>query len=144
MGSRDETLAVPLLRMVDSGKVTLPSGGAMSFSHPRDIAQAMLEAATVALPGGAVTLLKSFDSTPEELAAGVAEAAGKKAEVRRQGLFSSSALPKYTAEQLRGAARIEPQPDWQGLGYQPKYDLKSTCEEIVAWSRKEPWAVESG
>lgn len=142
VGSRDESLVAPVLRMASRGKVTVPSGGVMSFSHPRDIAQAMFESAVTPLPTGKVILLKSFDSTPERLAEGIVGAAGVKAEVRRKGVFSSSGLPKYTLEQLRARARIGDQPDWKEIGYAPKYDLKGTCEEIAAWTRKEPWAVE--
>ncbi len=142
VGSKDESLVIPVLRMASVGKVNVPSGGAMSFSHPRDIAQAMLGAATKGLPTGKVILLKSFDSTPEKLVEGIAAAAGRKVDVKRSGLFSPSGLPKYTSEQLRGAARLEDQPDWKDISYSPKYDLKSTCEEIAAWSKKEPWAIE--
>ena len=143
VGSRDETLVVPMLRMIESGKVVVPSGGSMSFSHPRDIAQAMFQAATTALPPGKAFLVKSFDSTPEGLARGITEAVGARAEVKKQGALSSSGFPKYTAEQLKGSARFEEQPDWKQLGYAPKYDLKSTCEEIAAWFKKEPWVLES-
>jgi dihydroflavonol-4-reductase len=142
VGSRDESLVVPLLKMIQAGKVVLPSGGAMSFSHPRDIAQAMYLAATAMVVSGKAFLIKSFDSTPEELATGVASSIGAKAEVRRQGIFSSSRLQGYTAEQLRGSVLIGEQPDWNELGYAPKYDLRGTCEEIAAWSKKEPWAIE--
>lgn len=143
VGSRDESLVVPLLRMLDSGKATLPSGGTMSFAHPRDIAQAMFQAATVSLPTGRAFLVKSFDSTPEELAVGIATAVGAKAEVKRQGPLSSSGFPKYTTEQLKSSLRIDDQADWKELGYLPKFDLRATCEEIAAWFKKEPWAIET-
>jgi len=143
VGSRDESLIVPILRMIVSGKVVLPSSGKMSFTHPRDIAQAVFQAATVGLPTGAAFLVKSFDSTPEELAAGIAGAVGVKVEMKRQGLLSSSGLPMYTTEQLRASLRIDEQSSWKELGYSPKYDLKATCEEIAAWFKREPWAIES-
>jgi nucleoside-diphosphate-sugar epimerase len=142
VGSRDQSLVTPILRMASRGIVTVPSAGVMSFSHPRDIAQAMFASAAGSLHTGKVILLKSFDSTPEVLAAGIAEAAGRKVRVRKQGLFSSSELPKYTSEQLRAAARVGDQPDWKDIGYAPKYDLKGTSEEIAVWSRKEPWAID--
>ena len=142
VGSRDESLVIPLLRTASGRKTIVPSSGVMSFSHPRDIAQAMLESATTNLPTGKVILLKSFDSTPLELAAGIAKATGRALEVRREGLFTPTSLPKYTSEQLRAAARIGDQPDWTEIGYAPKYDLHSTCEEIAEWARKEPWAAE--
>ncbi len=143
VGSRDEALVVPLLKMISSGKVVIPSGGEMSFSHPCDIAQAMFLAATAAVPSGKGFLLKSFDSTPEALATGISKATGSMVEVKKQGIFASSGLPKYTAEQLRASVRVGDQVDWKDLGYAPKYDLESTCEEIAAWSKKEPWVLES-
>jgi len=142
VGSRDGSLVVPILKMLRIGKVVLPAGGRMSFSHPRDISQAMFKATTASLPTGRVFLLKSFDSTPEELARGVIEATGGKAEVKRQGFLSSSALPRYAAEQLRASVVIPDQPSWSELGYKPTYGLASTCEEIASWYKKEPWVVE--
>lgn len=143
VGSRDDSLVVPILRMADSGRVALPSPGPMSFSHPLDIAQAMFKAATGKSPTGSAYMVKSFDSTPEELARGVIGAVGKNAEVKKQGLFSGSGLPKYTVEQLKGSLRIEEQPNWKELGYAPEQSLKSTCEEIASWYKKEPWVTES-
>jgi nucleoside-diphosphate-sugar epimerase len=143
VGSRDETLVVPILRMIDSGRVSVPSNGTMSFSHPRDIAQAMFQAATTKISTGKSFLLKSFDSTPEELVAAIARATGSNVSVKKQGILGSSSLPKYTAEQLKASARISEQPDWKELGYTPKYDLKGACEEIAVWFKKEPWALES-
>ena len=143
VGSRDESLVAPILRMASKGRVTFPSSGVMSFSHPSDIAQAMFAASTTPLPTGKAILLKSFDSTPEGLAQGMVGAAGLKAEVRKRGLLSSSDLPKYASEQLRASARVGGQPDWKVIGYAPKYDLKGTCDEIAAWIRKEPWSLES-
>lgn len=143
VGSRDESLVLPILRMMESGKVTLPSSGTMSFAHPRDIAQAMYKAATGASPTASVYLIKSFDSTPEELAQGLVERAGSDARVKREGFLSSSALQRYTADQLRASLRIDEQPDWKDIGYVPQYGLNSTCEEIAKWYAKEPWATES-
>ena len=141
IGARDESLVIPILRMLESGKVVLPSSGPMSFSHPRDIAQAMYKAATGASPSGSVYLLKSFDSTPEDLARGLVSQLGVKAEVKKQGLLSGSPLPRYATEQLKGSLTIEAQPSWKELGYEPQYTLKSTCEEIATWYKKEPWAT---
>lgn len=142
VGSRDESLVVPLLRMLSKGKVVVPSDGAMSFAHPRDIAQGLFLATTSSLPSGKVFLLKSFDSTPGMMAAGVAEATGLKAEIKRAGMFSSSGLPRYAEQQFKASTRIEDQADWKALGYEPKYGLRGTCEEIAAWFRKDPWIVE--
>lgn len=143
VGPRDDSLAIPILKMINTGKVTLPSSGPMSFSHPRDIAQAMFASATGLLPTGGAYMVKSFDSTPEDLARGVVSALRGRAEFRKQGLFTNSEVPKYAAEQLKASLRIEAQPNWNELGYAPQYDLKNTCEEIADWSKREPWVTES-
>ena len=143
VGPRDESLALPILRMADSGKVVVPSAGLMSFSHPRDIAQAMYKASLAKSPTGSIYLTKSFDATPEDLARGIAHSMGKSTEVRRQGFLSASPIQRYTVEQLKAAVKIDVQPDWSALGYAPEYDLNRTCEEIAGWYRKEPWLAES-
>jgi nucleoside-diphosphate-sugar epimerase len=143
VGSRDETLVLPLLKMVEAGTVVLPGAQLMSFSHPKDIAQAMYRAASGNATTGRTFLIKSFDATPEEFARGLATAVGKSIEVRRQGVFSAPRLPKYTVDQLRASLKIEDHPGWKELGYAPQYDLKATCEEVAAWYRKEPWITES-
>jgi nucleoside-diphosphate-sugar epimerase len=141
-GSRDPVLGVPLLRMIESGKVTLPESKEMSFSHPKDIAQAMYRAATGQSPTGAVYLVKSFDAAPEALAKGVAEALGKAPVVKRQGLLSKGVVSSYASEQLKAALVVGKQESWTKLGYVPQFGLKQTCEEVAAWYRKEPWVVE--
>lgn len=143
IGSRDETLAVPILRMIDSGKVVLPNGGLMSYSHPQDIGQAMYKAALGSFPPGSAFLTKSFDATPEQLAKGVAVALGKEAHVKREGFLSGSELPRYTAEQLKASIHIGEQLSWKELGYAPLHDMNGTCEEIAAWYRKEPWVTDT-
>jgi nucleoside-diphosphate-sugar epimerase len=143
VGSRDDSLVIPLLRMIDAGRLVVPAGRPMSYSHPRDIAQAMYKAALGNSASGSSFLLKSFDAAPEDLALGVASAVGKTLEVKKQGLFSAPAIPRYTAEQLKASIRIDTQPSWRDLGYAPQYDLPKTCEEIANWYRKEPWVVES-
>ncbi|MDG6970347.1 MAG: NAD(P)-dependent oxidoreductase, partial [Nitrososphaerota archaeon] len=35
-GSRDQSIAVPLLKMVEQGRVVVPRGSSMSYTHPRD------------------------------------------------------------------------------------------------------------
>jgi len=142
VGSRDDSLVVPILKMMGSGKVVLPAAGRMSFSHPRDIAQAMFKATTANLAPGREILLKSFDSTPEELGKGIVSAAGSGAAVKKQGMLSGPAVPKYTSDQLKASVLISDQASWKDIGYQPAYDLKSTCEEIANWYRKEPWVAE--
>ena len=143
IGSRDESLVVPFLRMIEAGKVVVPAGGLMSYSHPRDIAQAMYESALGQSPTGSFYLIKSFDATPEEIARGIASSVGRTVEFKRQGVFSGSSFPKYASEQLRASVRIDVQPRWKELGYVPLYDLPKTCEEIANWYRKEPWVAES-
>ena len=143
VGSRDDSLVVPILRMIEAGKIMLPAGALMSYSHPLDIAQAMYKSTLGQSSAGSRYLIKSFDATPEELARGVASAVRRAVEFKRQGFFSSSSLPKYTAEQLRASMRIDLQPSWKEFGYAPQYDLPRTCEEIANWYRKEPWVAES-
>ena len=143
VGSRDWSLVVPILQMIEAKKVVLPAGEPMSFSHPRDIAQAMYKGATGSLPTYSSFLVKSFDSTPEEVARGLASALGKNADFKKQGLFGGSRLPKYTAEQIGSSTRIEVQSSWKDLGYAPEYDLGKTCEEVAKWYKKEPWVVEN-
>ena len=143
IGSRDESLVVPFLRMIEAGKVMVPAGGLMSYSHPRDIAQALYKSAMGQRPTGRSYLIKSFDATPEGLARGLASAVGRTVEFKRQGVLSGSSFPKYASEQLKASIRIEPQPSWKELGYAPEYDLPKTCEEIANWYKKEPWVTES-
>jgi len=143
VGSRDESLIVPFLRMAEAGKVMVPAGSLMSYSHPRDIAQAMYKSSLGQFPTGGSYLIKSFDATPENLARGVAAAVGRTVGFKRQGIFSGSTFPKYVSEQLKASVRIDPQPNWKELGYAPEYDLPKTCEEIANWYRKEPWVTES-
>ncbi len=141
VGSRDGSFTVPLLRMITAGRVVLPSSGSMSFTHPLDIAQAMHKAAVGGVPSGSTFLVKSFDSSPDELARRLIASLGVRAEVSKQGLFSKSSLPLYTKNQLKAALRIDSQPKWTELGYKPGVDAQATCEEIARWYRKEPWAT---
>jgi len=143
VGSRDWSLTIPLLRMIKIGKVVLPGSGPMSFSHPQDIAQAMYKAATGGVKSGSAFLVKSFDSSPEELARGLMVALGAKAEVSKEGVFSKSSLPPYTVTQLKAALTIDSQPRWTELGYKPEFSMQPTCDEIARWFRKEPWAIEA-
>jgi len=143
IGSRDESLVVPLLRMIEAGKVVVPSGGSMSYSHPKDIAQAMYRAALGQSATGSSFLVKSFDSTLQEIARGLAETLGRNVSLKKQGFLSGSAFPKYASEQLKAALRIDAQPAWKELGYYPQYDLPKTCEEIASWCKKEPWVMAS-
>lgn len=142
-GSRDPTLAGPLLGMIESGTVVLPGSKTMSFTHPKDIAQGMYKAATGQGLNGRVMLLKSFDASPEDLVAGIASASGRTAKVKMRGLFGKSRLPPYTQDQLKAALRMDEQQSWKELGYSPAYRLDQACEEIAQWYKKEPWASET-
>jgi nucleoside-diphosphate-sugar epimerase len=142
-GPRDNTLALPLLRMMESGSVVLPSGSdsPMSFTHPKDVAKALFKVATAG-EGGKVYQVKSFDATAEGLARGVIEACGRKAQVKREGLFVKTALPPYAASQVKAGTLLEKQESWGAIGYSAEYDLKRTCAEIAEWHGKEPWLTE--
>ena len=143
IGPRDTSLTIPLIRMIEAGKVVLPETRVMSFSHPRDIAQAMYRAATGGIGSGSVVLVKSFDTSPGALARGLTTSLGKHAEVRKEGLFSKSSLPPYTLRQLKAALSIDAQPGWTELGFRPEFRLETTCDEIAKWVRKEPWAIDA-
>jgi len=141
VGSRDESVVVPILRMIGSGKVVVPRSGVMSFSHPKDIAQALFKAASGANSTGSIFQTKSFDSTIDDLARGIVSEVGARAEVRGQGLFSGSRFPRYATEEIGASLLLEEQQNWKQLGYEPQYTLKSTCEEIANWYRRDPWSA---
>ncbi len=142
VGSRDETLTVPLLRMLSSGKVVVPEGLEMSFTHPKDIAQAMYKSATNPNLAGGVYLVKSFDARPLQLAEALAVSTGIRADIRRAGVFAKTPLPRYTVQQLEASLRIGPQASWASFGYEPEFTLEKTCQEIAAWYKREPWVSE--
>jgi nucleoside-diphosphate-sugar epimerase len=143
VGSRDRSLTVPLLRMIKTGRVILPRSSSMSFTHPADIAQAMNKAATGRIPSGSTFLVKSFDASPGELAHRLIVSLGARAEVRGEGLFSKSPLPRYTVSQLKASLKIDSQPRWKELGYKPVFNAQAACDEIAKWYRKEPWVIET-
>jgi nucleoside-diphosphate-sugar epimerase len=144
LGPRDTTLTVPLLKMIERGRVVLPPGGstAMSFSHPKDIAQSLLKAATY--PGDwEACLIKSFDATAEDYSRALSSVTGKKAEVKSAGLFSGKTLlPQYTAEQIKTGQTLKQQDSWKKISYAPSYTMEKTVEEVSEWYRKEPWATQ--
>lgn len=142
-GSRDTTLVVPVLQMIETGTVTMPRSGALSFTHPKDIAQAMYKAATTPSLAGKVYLVKSFDASPAELGAAMVGALGAPAHVKTEGILSKSMFPHYTAEQLRAGLRLDTPDSWRELGYSPQFGLSQTCEEIARWYKKEPWVTEA-
>jgi len=143
VGSRDPSFVTPVLRMAKEGKVTLPDSGVMSFVHPKDVAQAMLKAATGAAPSGTMYTVKSFDATPLALAKELVSATGLPAEVKKQGLFAGGSLAEYTSKQLRAARVIDAQANWSQLGYAPVFDVKLTSSEVAKWYKKDPWAIDA-
>jgi len=142
IGARDSTLSVPLIQMAQAGSVTIPGSRALSFTHPKDIAQAMYRSATSPLPSGKTYLVKSFDAAPVELAAAISRALGLEARTKSEGLLSRSRLPRYTSDQLRAGLRFEGPLNWDEFGYTPLFGLSQTCEEIANWHRKEPWVAQ--
>jgi nucleoside-diphosphate-sugar epimerase len=143
VGSHDSSLVIPLLKMAESGRVTMPGSKKTSFTHPKDVAQAMYKAATNPPTAGQVYLLKSFDASSDELGRAIVGALGSQAQVRKEGIFSRAPLPPYTSEQLRAGLNIGEQESWKSLGYTPQFSLQQTCEEIAQWYRKEPWVTEA-
>jgi nucleoside-diphosphate-sugar epimerase len=145
VGARDRTLTVPILRMASQGRILLPAGDSTaSFSHPRDIAQALLKAANADGGNGPIIQpVKSFDASPAELAETMAKAVGKNARVKQSGLFSGrTALPDYTVSQLRASLHLEEKDAWKRSGYAPSYGLEKVATEVALWFKKEPWNVE--
>jgi nucleoside-diphosphate-sugar epimerase len=143
-GPRDTTLALPILQMMESGNVILPSGSdsVTSFTHPRDVAKALFRVATAG-ETGKLYQVNSFDSTLEDFAKGVIEASGKKTQVKHEGLFSKTSIPPYAASQVKAGMLLEKQDSWSAISYAPEYDLKRTSREIAEWHGKEPWLTEN-
>ncbi len=143
IGSRDRTLALPILKMAEKGEVVLPPGGRMSLSHPGDVAQAMYKAATNASLRKRLYLVKSFDATIDEVAATILKASGRKASKKRQGFMTGrTLLPGYAADQVKASLRLEEQESWKELGYVPAYDLAKLGQDVGEWYRKQPWVTE--
>ena len=63
--------------------------------------------------------------------------------MKREGLFSKTAVPPYTASQVKAGILLEAQESWSAISYSPEYDLARTSREIAEWQRKEPWLTES-
>ena len=143
VGPGEPSFINPALRMMASGKVVVPRSRMMSWTHPRDIGQAMLKAALSSSASGRVYLLKSFDSTAEDLARNLVGAVGSSASVGTAGVFSKSGVTPYAADQVRASLRFQDQASWNELPYRPEFDEKRTCEEIALWHKKEPWAAEA-
>jgi nucleoside-diphosphate-sugar epimerase len=142
-GPRDKTMAIPLLKMIEKERVVVPRGERISFTHPKDIAQAMFKCATNPSVRSGTYLVKSFDANPDELAKGLFEAVGVSPKLAHSGLLSKAQFPPYAEAQLKGSPRIELQDAWKQIGYSPAYDLLATCKEIAQWYGKERWVTEN-
>lgn len=141
VGPRDKRLTSSLLRMIETGKVVLPPGSSsvISLSHPKDVAQALLKAATY---GGEwdQCLVKSFDSSVEDFLRRTSTATGRKVDVKSGGLLSGKTLiPQYSAGQIRAGRTIKEQEFWKKISYAPGYTIEKTIEEVSEWYRREPW-----
>jgi dihydroflavonol-4-reductase len=143
-GPRDTTLALAILRMMESGKMILPSGSEspMSLTHPKDVAKALFRVATAGA-GGRIYQVKSFDAGVDELATKVVETSGKRSQLKHEGLFAKTLIPSYTASQVKAGLLLETQDSWGSIGYSPEYDLQKTAQEITEWHGKEPWLTEN-
>ena len=142
-GAREPTFVIPVLKMMGSGKVTVPGTPSMSWSHPKDIAQAMLKAATKSDLKGNTFLVKSFDATPESLARSIIDASGSAAAVRKEGMFSRSDIARYASDQMKASLHFPEQEGWGDLGYKPEYDVQKSAADVAQWHKKEPWVTES-
>jgi len=143
VGPRDRTVTAPIARMAEKGKVVLPREGSspLSLSHPKDVAQALLKAASYS---GNIQpiLVKSFDASLEEYSKAIIATTSKKAEVKQAGLMSGKSLiPEYALEQVRALRTIGTEDSWSKIRYAPSYSVQKTAEEVSEWLRKEPWAT---
>ena len=143
VGSRDRTLTLPILKMAEAGAVVLPPGEVMSFSHPKDVAQAMHKAATSNSLRKKLYLVKSFDSPIDDVAAAMVASSGRKAVIKRQGFRTGKTLlPGYAVEQIKASLRIQGEGSLEDLGYSPSYDLRKLGEDVAEWYGREPWVTE--
>src|SRR5713101_2957659 len=143
IGPRDRTVTLPILKMAEAGAIVLPPGELMSFSHPKDVAQAMHKSATSNSLRGRIYLVKSFDSTIDDLSAAILTASGRHAAIKRQGFRTGKTLlPGYAVEQIKASLRIQGEGTLPDLGYSPSYDIRKLGEDVAEWYRREPWVTE--
>jgi nucleoside-diphosphate-sugar epimerase len=144
IGSRETAVVIPLLKMMERGKVILPSGSSVKLSatHPKDIAQALLKAATSA-GDSKPRQIKSFDVSADDLARALLKACAKSSDVKQQGVFSGKSLiSQYAAEEIRAGLTLEEQESSKEIGYSPSFDLEKVVAEVSAWYQKEPWVTQ--
>lgn len=132
IGARDNSLALPLARMVDMGNVIIPKCGNMSFTHPKDIARAMYLAAKSNTSSN-VFLIKSFDSSIYEIVNSLSTHLGRKVRIHLENLFRRSGLDSYVKKQINASMLLKEQDNWKEIGFAPEYNLESTIEEIARW-----------
>ena len=147
IGSRDGTLAAPILKMTEGGKVVLPPGSSnkVSFSHPKDIAQALFRSASSNGGEAEKYLVKSFDASLEEVTAALIPASGKQAVIKRSGVFSGKTrISAYTVEQLKAGLTLSDNVEqtWKKINYVPVYGPEKVAADIAEWYRREPWTTE--
>lgn len=147
IGSRDVTVVTPLLKMIEKGKVVLPSGSGrkMSFSHPKDIAQALLRSSSRGGIEPDIHLVKSFDASLEEISLSLIGESGRRTTISQQGAFSGRTLVQpYAAEQIKAGLTLSDnlRPSWEKIGYAPSYGPDAVRKDIMEWYRKEPWITE--
>ena len=144
VGSREASVVIPILKMMEGGKVILPGGGRnrLSLAHPKDVAKALLMAANYG-GGSGPFQVKSFDASADELSRALASACGKVVEVKQQGMFNKGLIGKYAADEMAAGLVLEEDESAKKIGYIPVFDLMKVVEEVSAWYRKEPWATRS-
>jgi nucleoside-diphosphate-sugar epimerase len=145
VGSRDTTVVTPILKMIERGKVTLPSGSStkMSFTHPKDVSQALFKAAG-SVGDWTPYQVKSFDLSVDELARALVKVTGKDVEVKQQGVFSGRGLiAQYPTEEIKAGLTLAEEDSSKRLAYSPAFNLEKVATEVSAWYRKEPWVTKS-
>lgn len=146
VGSRDPSFVLPVLRMIEDGKVVAPSGSDadMSFSHPKDVAQAMFNAAKAEKLANPIYLIKSFDEKPVGIIQLIVKAVGKPVVVKKQSLLGGGSLiDDYTRSQFKAPIRLREQGTWKELGYAPRYTSEEVGGEVGQWYAREPWVTET-
>ena len=114
----------------------------MSFTHPKDIAQALFRAASLNEKDGTF-LVKSFDASLDDVARALVSGCGKSATVKQQGLFSKkSSFSQHAVEVVKAAPTLSQQESWKRLNYAPHYDLGKTVADVAGWYLRNPWATE--
>jgi len=112
------------------------------MTHPKDVAQALLKAATASVDSAPVQV-KSFDATIEELSEAVTKSCGRVAKVRPQGILSGKSLVgQYPSEEIRAGLTLEEPETARKIGYSPTFDIGKVATDVSEWYRKEPWVTQ--